>query len=137
MLAVGVSAYVALIILLRISGKRMLSKWNAFDFVVTIALGSILAIDRFFKRVSLADGFAALVLLIGLQFVITWLSVRFDWMENLIKAEPTLLLDKGELLRETMKNSASAKRKFLRRFARRASRQSKKSKPSCWKPTAL
>ena len=42
-LIVGFLAYVALIICLRISGKRTLAKWNAFDFVVTIALGSILA----------------------------------------------------------------------------------------------
>ncbi len=42
-LIVGNLAYVALIIFLRVSGKRTLSKWNAFDFVVTIALGSILA----------------------------------------------------------------------------------------------
>ncbi len=39
-LIVGVLAYAALIIFLRVSGKRTLSKWNAFDFVVTIALGS-------------------------------------------------------------------------------------------------
>ena len=40
---VGVLAYVCLIFFLRISGKRTLSKMNAFDFVVTVALGSTLA----------------------------------------------------------------------------------------------
>ncbi|HXG82568.1 MAG TPA: hypothetical protein VNI84_00950 [Pyrinomonadaceae bacterium] len=39
-LIVGVLAYAALIFLLLASGKRTLSKWNAFDFVVTMALGS-------------------------------------------------------------------------------------------------
>ena len=39
-LVVGVLAYIFLIIVLRISGKRTLSKINAFDFVVTIALGN-------------------------------------------------------------------------------------------------
>ena len=89
--------------MLRISGKRTLSKWNAFDFVVTIALGSILASIVLSKDVSLADGFAALVLLVGLQFVITSLSVRFKRIKDLIKAEPTLLLDRGEFLPEAMK----------------------------------
>ena len=42
-MVVGVLAYVALVFLLRISGKRTLSKMNAFDFVVTVALGSTLA----------------------------------------------------------------------------------------------
>jgi uncharacterized membrane protein YcaP (DUF421 family) len=40
---VGTAAYLALIVLLRISGKRTLAKLNAFDFVVTVALGSTLA----------------------------------------------------------------------------------------------
>ncbi len=38
-LVVGVLAYIALVFLLRISGSRTLSKMNAFDFIVTIALG--------------------------------------------------------------------------------------------------
>ena len=42
-LVVGVLAYSALVLLLRISGKRTLTKMNAFDLVVTVALGSTLA----------------------------------------------------------------------------------------------
>lgn len=43
MLVIGVLAYASLILLLRASGKRTLSKMNAFDFIVTVALGSTLA----------------------------------------------------------------------------------------------
>ena len=107
-LIVGVFAYVALIIYLRVAGKRTLSKWNAFDFVVTIALGSTLATVIISKDVSFAEGILALALLVGLQFVITWLSVRFKWMENLVKAEPTLLFDKGEFLSHAMKRQRVA-----------------------------
>ena len=42
-LIVGSLAYMALVFLLRVSGKRTLSKWNAFDLVVTVAFGSTLA----------------------------------------------------------------------------------------------
>ena len=42
-LLVGPLAYAALVLILRVSGKRTLSKFNAFDFVVTIALGLTLA----------------------------------------------------------------------------------------------
>ena len=37
----GTVAYIAIIFMLRLSGKRTLSKWNSFDFVVTIAFGSM------------------------------------------------------------------------------------------------
>lgn len=103
-LVVGFFIYISLIILLRVSGKRTLSKWNAFDFVVTIALGSILASVVISKSLTLFEGIAALGWLIGMQFVITSLSVRFDWVAKLIKSDPTLLFDKGEFLPEVMKN---------------------------------
>jgi uncharacterized membrane protein YcaP (DUF421 family) len=61
---------------LRVSGKRTLSKWNAFDFVVTIALGSILATVLLSKDVRLAEGLTACALLVGLQFLNTWIAVR-------------------------------------------------------------
>ena len=41
-LLVGTLAYATLVLFLRISGKRTLSKLNAFDLVVTVALGSTL-----------------------------------------------------------------------------------------------
>ncbi len=107
-LIIGVFAYGALIFLLLASGKRTLSKWNAFDFVVTIALGSTFATVIISKDVSFAEGVLALGLLIGLQFIITWLSVRFKWMEKLVKAEPTLLFDKGEFLTDAMKRQRVA-----------------------------
>lgn len=112
-LIVGVLAYGALIVLLLASGKRTLSKWNSFDFVVTIALGSTLATVIMSKDVSFAEGVFALALLIGLQFIITWLSVRYNWMEKLVKAKPTLLLNKGEFLPEAMKRQRVAEGEVL------------------------
>ena len=56
-LVVGTLAYVALVAVLRISGKRTLTKLNAFDLVVTVALGSTLATILLSNSVALADGF--------------------------------------------------------------------------------
>jgi uncharacterized membrane protein YcaP (DUF421 family) len=100
---VGTLAYLSLVLLLRVSGKRTLSKMNAFDLVVTVAIGSTLATVLLSKDVALADGVAAFTLLIGLQYVITWLSVRSRRVENLIKAEPSLLYFNGRFL-EAMKS---------------------------------
>ena len=95
---VGPLAYVALVLFLRIAGKRTLTKLNAFDFVVTVALGSTLATVLLSKSVPLAEGVLGLALLILLQFVITWLSVRVSWFETLVKSEPTLLMHHGQFL---------------------------------------
>ncbi len=95
--------YCAMILLLRVSGKRTLSKMNAFDFIVTIALGSILASLALNKSISLADGVSAIALLIGFQFVLTWLSVRIKAVKGLLTSNPSLLFYNGEFLHQAMK----------------------------------
>jgi uncharacterized membrane protein YcaP (DUF421 family) len=95
---VSVLIYTALVVLLRVSGKRTLSKMNAFDLVVTVALGSTLATIILSKDVALAEGVLAFGMLIGFQYAIAWLSVRSQTVRGLVKSEPTLLLYRGALL---------------------------------------
>lgn len=102
-LVVGVLAYITLIVLLRVSGKRTLSKMNAFDLVVTVALGSTLATILLSKDVALAEGVLAFALLVSLQFLIAWVSVRSATVRSLVKAEPSLLLHRGQFLLKAMK----------------------------------
>lgn len=102
-LVVGVLAYVALVLFLRLAGARSLAKMNAFDFVVTVALGSTLATIILSRDTSLAEGAAALALLIALQFAVTWTSVRAQWLRKLITGEPAMLLYRGRFLPEALK----------------------------------
>ncbi len=100
---VSVLAYFSLVFLLRISGKRTLSKMNAFDLVVTVAIGSTLATILLNKKVALLEGLTAFVMLIGLQYVVAWLSIRSDTVGKLIKDEPQLLYYRETYLRDAMK----------------------------------
>lgn len=103
-IAVGVPMYFILVFLLRISGKRTLSKMNQFDFVITIAFGSAIASILLQKSIPLIEGITALALLIFLQFIVTWSSVRFSFVDNLIKSEPTLVFYQGRFLKSNMKS---------------------------------
>lgn len=100
---VGVASYAALIGVVRISGKRTLSKLNAFDLVVTVALGSTVATILLSKDVALVEGLTALAVLVGLQFSVAYLSVRSPLVSRLVKSEPTLIVRNGELLRAAMR----------------------------------
>lgn len=104
-LVVGVLAYVAVVMMLRISGNRTLSKMNAFDFIVTIALGSTLSSIIISQDVALAEGVLALALLIGLQYIVTWLSVRSSQIHRLVKSEPVLVLHRGDMLPDAMRRA--------------------------------
>lgn len=104
-LCVGAAAYVALVLMLRSSGPRTLSKLSAFDLVVTVALGSTLATVLLSRDVALAEGVLAFAVLIGLQFLVTWTSVRWPGFNKLMKSEPVLLVHRGRLLPQAMRQA--------------------------------
>lgn len=102
-LIISVLAYVSLVLILRISGKRTLSKMNAYDLIVTVALGSTLSTVLLNKDVALADGVLTFVLLIFLQYMLTYVSVRSRKINNLVKSTPSLLVYKGRMLDAMMR----------------------------------
>lgn len=102
-LAVGTAAYLSLVVVLRVSGKRTLAKLNAFDFVVTVALGSTLATIVLNSAVSWADGAVALALLAGLQLVVAWLGSRLPPIRTAVTARPTYLVKDGVVLEEVLR----------------------------------
>jgi uncharacterized membrane protein YcaP (DUF421 family) len=102
-LVLAVLAYSALVVLLRVSGKRTLTKLNVFDFVFVVALGSTLATTILSPGVTLAEGVLALVALIALQVLLSWLCTKSHGMDRIINGEPALLLYRGRFLRGAMK----------------------------------
>lgn len=100
---IGVSVYGVLIFMLRMSGKRTLSSWNSFDFIVTVAFGSTLATTLLNEKTTFLQSILAFGLLIFLQFVITFITVRSKSFERLVKAEPTLLFHEGKFLADRLK----------------------------------
>lgn len=93
--ALGAAAYVVMVVVLRASGKRTLAKLNAFDLVVTVALGSVLATIALSKDVALTDGVAAIGVLVAAQWAVSWMSVRIPRFRRLVRAEPTVVFRHG------------------------------------------
>lgn len=98
----GIGAYISIILILRISGKRTLSKMNAFDFIVTVALGSILASTLTSKQTPLLSGITAFATLVALQYIVAKLAHRSQRINQMIKSMPTLLYFQGSYLHENM-----------------------------------
>jgi uncharacterized membrane protein YcaP (DUF421 family) len=101
-LVVGSLSYVALVAVLRVSGKRTLAKMNAFDLVVTVSLGSTLATIALSSDVALVEGIAAFVVLCSAQFVVARSAVRWRKAESAVKSRPVLLVEDGEMLVEAV-----------------------------------
>ncbi|KLU08983.1 membrane protein [Kocuria sp. SM24M-10] len=100
---VGTLAYTALVVLLRVSGKRTLSRMNSFDFVITVAIGATFGRVLTTRSVPLVEAVTAFALLITLQYVVTSLQIRSKRFSRLVTAEPALLLYQGRVLHDALR----------------------------------
>ncbi len=99
----AIVAYASVVLLLRASGKRTLSRMNTFDFIVVVALGSILARTILSGGTSLFQGIFSLVILAGLQYFLEWLSAKDPRVRELLTPDPSLLFHRGRFLQRVMK----------------------------------
>jgi uncharacterized membrane protein YcaP (DUF421 family) len=86
---------------------------NAFDFIVTVALGSTLATAILSKDTPLVEGLVGLGVLILLQFIVSWVYVRLPWFNRLVKSEPRLLFYQGEFKNKAMQEERVEKEELL------------------------
>ena len=98
----AILAYFILFIFIRISGKRTLAKLTAFDFVVTVTLGSTLS-SMILGKVTIAEGALALALIIGLQYLLASTARASSTAEKIINSSPTLVFYRGQFLEDAMR----------------------------------
>jgi uncharacterized membrane protein YcaP (DUF421 family) len=107
--ALSVMGFLAMIILLRSSGKRTLSKLNVFDFVFVVAVGSVLASTIMDKTTTLLEGLVSLTVLVTLQMILAKIAVYSRTAERIINGEPALLLSKGRFVEKALRKERVTK----------------------------
>ncbi|MEJ2880464.1 DUF421 domain-containing protein [Pedobacter sp. GR22-6] len=98
----SILAYFILFLFIRISGKRTLAKLTAFDFVVTVTLGSTLS-SMMLGKVTMLEGTVAMAIIIGLQYLLAWTARESETLEKVINSSPTMVFYRGVFLEEAMK----------------------------------
>ena len=96
--------YVWLVALLRVSGKRSLAKLNAFDFVVTVAFGSMLSTVILTRDIDWVTGAVGLLMLTALQYVVSKSLIHSEWLQDLVRSKPALLVENGQVDDGMMQN---------------------------------
>lgn len=109
----SILTYIAIVIILRSSGKRTLSSFNAFDFLITVTIGSISASTILSSNTKFFDGISAIITLVLLQYIVAKISVYSKTFSKAIKAEPTLLYYEGEYLDANLKRMRVSKDDIL------------------------
>ncbi|MCC5890314.1 MAG: DUF421 domain-containing protein [Alkalibacterium sp.] len=113
MIVLGTFSYFLIVLVLRLSGKRTLSKMNAFDFIVTVALGSVLANIIVNHETLFWEGIVAFCLLVFLQYLSTWLSARSSKFQSLLKSQPSLIYYDNQYDEKIMKQERITKAEVI------------------------
>lgn len=92
-----VAMYCSTFIAARIAGRRTLAQLSAFDTIITIAIGSLLATTSVSREASYAQGAAALVTLLTLQLVVAAARRRIPALRRAVEFEPQLVVRDGEV----------------------------------------
>ncbi|NLC65369.1 MAG: DUF421 domain-containing protein [Clostridium sp.] len=109
----AILVYFSVILILRTSGKRTLSDLNAFDFVVTVTMGSIAATTILSVATTFVDGVIAIVSLVILQYIVAKLDAHFNFVSKILKSNPTLVYYEGEFLEDNMKKMRITKQDII------------------------
>lgn len=97
-----ITIYLLVIVAIRLFGKRSTSKMNNFDWIVTVAAGSIVAAIILNKSISIPHGGLSIIVLLGMQYVVTKIMFKSPKVREVVKSTPQLLLYEGEFIDENM-----------------------------------
>ena len=105
--------YLAVVAFIRLSGKRTTSKMNSFDWIVTVAIGSLVAAGVILEDTHIVEVLVAIAMLIGLQYLLTIGIVKSATFETIVKNGPVLLLYDSQMLKQAMDHERISEREIL------------------------
>lgn len=104
-LLTALGIYGGMLLLTRVAGLRSFSKMSAFDFAVTVAIGSILATTVLSPDPPLFQALAALAALYAIQITVAYLRERYAAVRTAVDNAPLLLMAGKRVLRENLRRA--------------------------------
>jgi uncharacterized membrane protein YcaP (DUF421 family) len=101
--------YASALAIVRLGSKRFLSQATAFDVMVAIMLGSVM-ISAITGSAPFVPTLLAGAALVGLHALLAALAFKSDWFGPLVKGEPVLLVEDGEILEDGMRRTGLSSR---------------------------
>jgi uncharacterized membrane protein YcaP (DUF421 family) len=100
----AVVMYMVTLILIRLGGMRIFGKKSAFDTIIVIMMGAVLA--RVIVGASPFTGtVAAAAVMVAINKGLAWISTKSDVINRLLKGKPLLLYDAGEIIWKNMEKA--------------------------------
>lgn len=97
----------------RLSGKRSTSQMNNFDWIVTVAIGSLVGSAVISESISIAEAVVGIGALFVLQYFLTLASRYSSRVEAVVKANPKLLFENGRFIERAMSDERITRNEVL------------------------
>ena len=97
------AVYVALLLLLRLAGKRELGQMTTFDLVVVLIISNAVQNAMVGANVSLTAGIAAAATLLVANAAVDRAGLRSAWLRDRIRGVPALLIHDGAVIPENLR----------------------------------
>lgn len=104
----GVIVYCALLVLVRVSGKRTVGQFTPFDLLVVMLLSEAVSNSLSGGDDSVAGGLLLACTLIALNMLLAWLSAHSNKLATMIDGESVLLGRDGRIYLDVLKKNRIA-----------------------------
>lgn len=101
----GLSIYLFLLIIFRISGKRNISQITTFDFVLLLILGEATQQALLGNDFSVTNAFIVILTLIAVDILISFAKQKFRKFDKLVEGVPLIIVENGKPIKERMNKS--------------------------------
>lgn len=95
-------AYGVIVAIFRIVGEQALAKMRAYDLIVSITLGELVASIPFLDHFALFDGVVAIFAFVGLQELIRYAQSRSKKIRDAVVEEPRVVVWNGKMLEDRL-----------------------------------
>jgi len=87
--------YLVILFTLRIMGKSELSKMSTFQMVILFMIAELASIPIDSPSVSLINGIVAIITLLFLEVLLSFLSIKSEKFKNIINGKPSIIIEQG------------------------------------------
>ncbi|HLR42945.1 MAG TPA: DUF421 domain-containing protein [Pseudogracilibacillus sp.] len=104
----SVTAFILLLVMTRIMGKKQLSQLTFFDYCVGITIGSVAATMSVDQNVKMANGFISLIIWGLFPIILAYLGMKNRKFIDITDGRPAIVIKNGEVLEKSMKQNQLA-----------------------------
>ncbi len=97
--------YLVLVLVVRLMGKRQIGQMEPSEFVVTMLVANLASIPMQDGAIPLYSGAIPIFTVLGVELVLSALSMKNLWVRRLLCGKPVILIDNGKLLADNLKKT--------------------------------